>query len=144
MKSYIFFLLSPKQLFFTKKRRKKEGKKQETFYDLNLNLQISSGVHKGRDIPCGGSFFFNHFCTVRASGWEEGVHSRSQPDSQSKRHEHHTQLHGRGIHRADRFLQRVFHPRGNSQGDRTAKEGRVTVQVNASLQKTQIIFFPVR
>ena len=66
---------------------------------------------------------------ARASGGG-GAHEVS--DSQSKHHEHHTQLHGRGIHRADRFLRKVFRPRGNSREDRTAKEGQVTMQVKVT------------
>ena len=121
------FSIITKATFLQKK--KKRNKKQEIVYVLNLNLQISFGVHKGRDVPCAGSIFKkNHFWVK--PGLQEGAHEVS--DSQSKHHEHHTQMHGRGIHRADRFLRTVFRPRGNSQGDRTAKEGQVTRQVKVT------------
>lgn len=45
-------------------------------------------------------------------------------DSQCKCRERRTQLRGRGIHRVDKFLRRVFHPRGNSQRGTTAREGK--------------------
>lgn len=46
-------------------------------------------------------------------------------DSQCKCRERRTQLHGRGTHRADKFLRRVFRPRGNSQRGTTAREGKI-------------------
>lgn len=49
------FSIITKATFLQKK--KKRNKKQEIVYVLNLNLQISFGVHKGRDVPCGGSIF---------------------------------------------------------------------------------------
>lgn len=139
LKFHFPFRLWPKTLFFKKKRRKK---KQEIFYNLKLHLQISLRGLQGQGGSLGRThffFFLNHLCTARASGWGRG---RPWPDSQSKRRECHTQLRGHGTRRADRFLQRVFRPRGNSQGDRTAKQGQVTVWVKATERITKIIFFP--
>ena len=123
MKLYIPFSLSPMYVFTPKK-----GENQEIFYDMNLNLQISFGVFKGRGILLRRNRLKkkDNFCTAVDFGQGRAVLLKFGKDSQSKRREYHTQLHGRGIHKADIFLQRVFHPHGNSQEGRTAKEGQVT------------------
>lgn len=67
--------------FFFKKR----GKKQETFYDMNLNLQTFFGVYKGRDIVLRRNYYFlitsaqaDGFGMVVERGGGRGRHSRLQ------------------------------------------------------------------